>query len=401
MNNRATGFESISVKDTEQNENVRSHSLPIYASSAFEFESLEHGISIFTGETNGYVYGRYGNPTLDAVANKIALLEGYGTGVEPVAFLTPSGMSAIYLAVNASVSPGQTLLAQYNLYGGTTELLQKVVSGQGREVVFTDLRDAERLRRDLSTNNKVAAIYLETPSNPDLRCVDILQVTEIAGEFGVKTILDNTFATPYLQRGFGLDVDIVIHSTTKYLNGNGNIIGGVILGKDAEFMNSRVKDQLKLMGAMASPFDSWILNNGMKTLALRMERHCDNAEKIATVLDAHEKVSKVNYPGLTDHPDHKVAAKQMARFGGMLSFELAGGLEAGKKFMAGIEFCSLAPTLGNVDTLILHPASMSHLKVPKEIREKIGITDGLVRLSVGIETAEDIIKDLVGALDRI
>lgn len=395
------GFESFAIKENTDLSNIHSHSLPIFASSAFEFGSLEEGIAIFSGQKDGYVYGRYGNPTLDAVADKIARLEGLGTGTDPRAFLTPSGMAAIYLAVICAVDPGKKILAQYNLYGGTTELLQKVVSQQGREVVFTDLKDLNKLEEILRNEQNVAAVYLETPSNPDLSCVDIAAVSSIASRYSARTILDNTFATPYLQKGFALGADLVIHSTTKYLNGNGNIIGGVILGKDRQFMDGKVKETLKLLGSMASPFDSWVLNFGIKTLALRMEKHCDNAERLASELSQHASVSRVNYPGLESHPDHSIAQMQMKRYGGMLSFELKGGLEAGKKMMSNIRFCSFAPTLGNVDTLILHPASSSHLRVPRDIREHMGITDGLVRVSVGIETTEDILTDILTALDAV
>jgi methionine-gamma-lyase len=264
-----------------------------------------------------------------------------------------------------------------------------------------DLKQLEQLEDKLRNDASVGAIYIETPSNPDLACVDIAAITDLASKYQVKTILDNTFASPYLQQGFRLGVDIVIHSTTKYLNGHGNMIGGVIIGRDREFMEGKVKEHVKLLGTMASPFDSWILNNGLKTLSLRMERHCDNAEKIARFLEDHPKISRVNYPGLTSHPDHSIALKQMKKAGGMLSFEVKGGLDAGKRMMSNIQFCSFAPTLGNVDTLILHPASMSHLRVAKEIRERIGITDGLIRLSVGIETVEDIISDLSQSLDKV
>lgn len=395
------GFESFAIKETADLSNIHSHSLPIFTSSAFEFENLDEGISIFSGQKEGYVYGRYGNPTLDAVAEKIATLEGLGTGEHPKAFLTSSGMSAIYLAIICSVDPGKKVLAQYNLYGGTTELLQKVIANQGREVIFTDLKNLDRLEDSLKSDGDISAVYLETPSNPDLSCVDIAAVSSIAKKYDTRVILDNTFATPYLQKGFALGADLVIHSTTKYLNGNGNIIGGIILGKDPEFMGTKVKETYKLLGSMASPFDSWVLNFGIKTLALRMEKHCDNAERLSLELQRHPTVRKVNYPGLESHPDHQIAKKQMARFSGMLSFELKDGLEAGRKMMSEIRFCSFAPTLGNVDTLILHPASSSHLRVPRDIREHMGITDGLVRISVGIETIDDILDDIITALDKV
>ncbi len=231
-----------------------------------------------------------------------------------------------------------------------------------------------------------------------MACVDIKALSKIAKKRNVKTIIDNTFPTPYLQQPFKFGVDFIIHSTTKYLNGHGNSIAGIIIGRDKELMEQKVWQTFKLIGTNVSPFEAWILGNGLKTLEVRMDRHCLNAQKIAEFLEKNKKVKKVNYNGLISHPDHDLAKKQMNNFGGMLSFELKGGLKSGIKFMNKIQFCSLAPTLGDVDTLILHPASSSHINVDKKLREKNGITDGLIRLSVGIESVEDIINDLEQAM---
>jgi methionine-gamma-lyase len=372
--------------------------VPIYASSAFEFDSIEQGISIFSGEKTGYVYGRYGNPNSDSVAQKISKLETFSTSLEANAVLTSSGMNAIYLALFSILSENGVLIAQENLYGGTTELLQKVVENQGHRVIYTDLRNPEQLETLFRQNDSVKAVYFETPTNPDLSITDIQQVTDIAHSHGAKVILDNTFATPYLQQGFLYGVDVVVHSTTKYLNGHGNMIGGILLGSDTEFIETKVKEHHKFIGGYASPFDVWLLNNGLKTLGLRMDKHCDNAEVVADWLNQHEKVRLVNYPGLVNNKYYLIAKKQMKRFGGMLSFDLDGGIQEAKTFMSKLNFCSLTPTLGNVDTLVLHPATSSHIKVDKNKREKFGVTDSLIRISVGIESLDDILTDLEEAL---
>jgi methionine-gamma-lyase len=242
-------------------------------------------------------------------------------------------------------------------------------------------------------------IYFETPANPTLACVDIAALVDLGKRYHCQITADNTFSSPYVQQPFAFGVDFVVHSTTKYINGHGNSTGGAIIGKKDQPGKDEIFSGLKLLGGNSNAWDAWLINNGMKTLELRMERHCANALKIAEFLSDHNQVEQVNYPGLTSHPDHALAKRQMRAFGGMLSFELAGGLEAGKAFMNRLEFCKLAPTMGDVDTLVLHPASMSHLRVPKEVRLANQITDGLVRLSVGIENVEDIIADLDQAIN--
>ena len=269
----------------------------------------------------------------------------------------------------------------------------------GIETIFTNLRDVNKIEEIVKNDSSIKLLYFETPANPTMACVDLEALAAIAHKYGRKCAVDNTFCTPYLQQPFRWGVDYVIHSTTKYLNGHGNSIAGVILGTDLDFIQKTVWQKLKLAGTNCNAFDAWLINNGLKTLELRMDRHSTNAMTIATFLDKHPKVARVNYNGLTSHPDHQLAKKQMRDFGGMMSFELADGYQAGIDFMNKIQFCVLAPTLGDVDTLILHPASSSHLNVAKEVRERNGITDGLVRLSVGIENVEDIINDLSQAME--
>ena len=392
-------IDSLTVKERPDNRTTAPHVLPIYATSSFAFEDINQGIEIFKNIESGHVYSRYANPTVDTVAAKIADLETHGLGLEASAVMTSSGMSAISTLLLGVLKAGDKILTQGNLYGGTTELLTAVFGQFGVETVLADLRDLNRVEDFLRNDRKIKLLYCETPANPTLACVDIRALAEITHRHGALCAIDNTFSTPLLQQPFAHGVDFIIHSTTKYLNGHGNSTAGVMVGLDKKIMQQNVWRAMKLVGTNCSPFEAWLTYNGMKTLALRMERHCSNALALAEFLEKHPAVERVNYPGLPSHPDHELAKLQMrGGFGGMLSFELKGGLEAGIACMNRIKFCTLAPTLGDVDTLILHPASSSHVAVPKEVRMQNGITDGLVRVSVGIENVGDIIGDLAGAM---
>lgn len=394
-------IESICAKEAHDPRTTQPHVLPLYATSSFVFENIDEGIDIFSQKKTGHVYSRYANPTVDAVANKLAALESAGLDVEAKALLFSSGQSAVATMVMALLKTGDKILTQGNLYGGTTELFLKCFGPMGIETVMTDLHDLNRVEEMVKADPSIRLVYFESPANPTLACVDLEALAGIASRHGRWSAVDNTFATPYLQQPLRHGVDFIIHSTTKFLNGHGNSIAGALVTKHVEQlgMSGKIWQTMKLNGSNCSPWEAWLLHNGLKTLALRMDRHCDNAMQIAKFLEPNERVERVNYCGLPSHPDFAIAEKQMRAFGGMLSFELKGGLEAGVKFMNAIKFCTLAPTLGDVDTLILHPASMSHLNVAKEVRLANGITDGLIRLSVGIEHAADIVHDLQQAID--
>ncbi|MEL6987834.1 MAG: aminotransferase class I/II-fold pyridoxal phosphate-dependent enzyme, partial [Bacteroidota bacterium] len=355
------------------------------------------GIDIFTGKEKGHVYARYGNPGIEAVAQKIANLEAFGTDLNTWGMLTSSGMSAISTLLLGLAEQGDKILTQKDLYGGTSELFIKSFGKMGIEPIFIDLNADDEIEAQLEAHPEIKFIYLETPANPTLTCIDIERIAALAKSKNIISIIDNTFATPYLQQPLKYGIDFVIHSTTKYINGHGNSIAGVIIGS-GEAHYKKVWTAMKLVGTNCNAWDAWLTNNGLKTLTLRMDKHSSNALAVAQYLEKHKKVNKVNYPGLESHASHLIAKKQMSQFGGMLSFELAGGMEAGLHFMNSIEFCTLAPTLGDVDTLVLHPATSSHLNVDKQVRESAGITDGLIRLSVGIENVEDIISDLEKAI---
>lgn len=377
------------------------HILPIHASSSFRFDSVEASIEVFTGKKEGYVYGRYGNPTIKAVESKLATLEGYDLEEPCRALLTSSGMSAIHTLLLSQLRPGDAVLTQGNLYGGTTELLLKTFGSLDIETIMVDLSNAESVRSALIGHNNIKCLYLETPTNPTLDCIDIKTIASIAKENGCLVAVDNTFATPYLQRPLTLGADFVIHSTTKYLNGHGNGIAGVIIGRSSEVLWPIIWQNMKLAGTNCNPFDAWLVHNGLKTLPLRMDRQCQNAKALAQFLDHHPSVAKVNYPGLATHASHQIAKDQMTDFGAMLSFEVKGEEKEALAVMNGLDIASIAPTLGDVDTLVLHPWTSSHLNVDNDVCLKNGITPNLIRVSVGIEDQDDLVQDFRQAIEKV
>ncbi len=290
------------------------------------------------------------------------------------------------------------MLTAGNIYGGTTELLLKVLQPLGIQIETIKINDLAKVEQALYNDPAIKMIYFETPANPTLACVDMKAVSDLAKDYKKWVVVDNTFCTPYLQQPLRFGVDFIVHSTTKYLNGHGNSIAGALVGKDMDLMQGRIFQTMKLLGTNCNSWDAWLTYNGMKTLELRMQRHSSNALQIARFLKTHEAVAQVNYTGLESHPDYELAKKQMRMHGGMLSFELKGGLAAGEEFIDRLKFCTIAPTLGDVDTLVMHPATMSHINIPREIRYENDITDGLIRLSIGIENVDDILVDLIQAL---
>lgn len=391
---------SYCVKGGKRNESTKAHQLPLYLSSSFVMEGSQEAVDIFTGQKKGHVYSRYGNPTIDTVANKIAYLEGYDLKGETYGFLTSSGMSAITTLMMSTLQSGDAVLTQGNLYGGSTELLNKILSKMGVDTIFTNLQDLNAVEDIIKENGNIRLLYFETPANPTMACIDIEAINIVASRYDVPTAIDNTFCTPYLQRPLSMGTDYVIHSTTKYLNGHGNSIAGAIITANYE-ASRKIWETLKLNGSTCNPFDAWLLSNGMKTLAIRMDKHSSNAQSIAEYLSQHNKVTHVNYNGLPDHQDHEIAKKQMSQFGGMLSFTVVGGQAEALATIDRLQYCTHAPTLGDVDTLVLHPATSSHLNVDHSIREKNGITDAMVRVSVGIEDVDDLIADFEQALSQL
>lgn len=400
------GFHSICVKDPVI-DGLSSHIPPIYATSTFTYENLDAAFEFFrSGGKNKdvYTYSRLGNPTVRFVGDKIAALEACevkdpdGNPVQAYGMLFASGMAAIASAIMANVSAGDKILTQGNLYGTTNELMVSLLKDFGVETVYADLKDLEHVEDAIINDEKIRLLYIETPANPTLACYDLDGLAAIAQNQGIKTMVDNTFATPYVQQPLKFGIDFVVHSSTKFLNGHGTGTSGVVVGRDPEFMQRKVYGIQKMIGGICSPFEAFLLNNGVKTLPLRVEQHQKNAAALAAFLRSHPKVQRVNFLGLEEHPDHLLSKAQMNGPCGMLSFELKGGLQAGMQFMRGIQFCTLTASLGTADTLVTHPASTSHVNVPPEQRLSFGISDGLIRVSVGLEDSEDILADFSRAL---
>jgi len=357
---------------------------PIYQTATYVLEEV--------GKTKGFDYTRSSNPTRSVLEDNLAALEGGKYGV-----CYASGMSAVD-AVFRMFKAGDHFVMSDDVYGGVTRLCNQILTKYGMTFTYVNTSDISNIEPAIQENTKM--IWLETPTNPLLKVTDLEAVAQIGKKHNILTGVDNTFATPYLMRPLEMGIDIVLHSTTKYLSGHNQIIGGAVVTSD-----DHVYDELKLvqrsLGAIPSPFDCWLALSGIKTLPLRMDKHSENGMAVARFLEAHPKVSKVNYPGLESHLNHEVAKRQMKSFSGMISFELNGGIEAGKTLMNSVKMCYLAESLGAVETMVTHPASMTHAAVPREDRYARGLTDSLVRISVGIEAIEDIIADLEQALEKV
>lgn len=368
---------------------------PIYKTSTFVFDSAEQGGRRFALEEGGYIYSRLGNPTNSQLEEKVAILEGAEACVS-----TASGIGAITSALWTALKAGDHVVASKTLYGCTYAMFNHGMSRYGVEVTFVDASNLDEVKAAMKANTKV--VYLETPANPDLKLIDIKAVSEIAHTVeGCIVMVDNTFCTPYIQRPIEHGADVVVHSATKYLNGHGDVLAGFVAGK-LDFINQvRLFGIKDMTGSVLSSFDAYLVIRGMKTLQVRMDRHCKNAMEVAKFLEGHANVEKVNYPGLESFPQYDLAKRQMDQPGGMIAFEVKGGLEAGKKFLNSLELCVLAVSLGDCETLIQHPASMTHSPYTPEERAEAGISEGLIRISVGLEDAEDIIADLKQGLDRL
>lgn len=356
-------------------------SFPIYQTSTYE--QIEPGVS------KGFTYGRTDNPTRTALEKALSALEEGNFGL-----CFSSGLSAANTIMNI-LSTGSHVIAVDDLYGGTYRLFTKLYSKFGIEFTFLDLGDPENIRKAVKKETKI--LWLESPTNPLLKIVDIEKCAKIAKEYNILVVVDNTFATPYLQKPLKLGADIVLHSTTKYLNGHADVIGGALV-VNSESLYQDLKFFQNAVGGVPSPMDCFLILRGLKTLPLRMERHCENARKIAKFLTSHPKVKKVYYPGLGEHKGHEIAKRQMKDFGGMISFELDTDLKGVKRFFSHLKIITLAESLGAVKSLICHPVTMTHASVDPEIRKKRGITESLIRLSVGIENCDDLIEDLENAL---
>lgn len=366
---------------------------PIYQTSTFKFRSAQHGADLFAGKEKGYIYTRMLNPTVEAMENAIADLEGGHKALG-----CASGMAATHTIFASLLSSGDHVVCSAAVYGPTTTLLNTIMKKFGVETTLVDTSDIEQVADAMQPNTKL--VFVETPGNPTLCISDLKKISALAHQQDAVVVVDNTFMSPALQNPLALGADVVMHSLTKFLNGHADVVGGVVVVKD-ESTYQLFRKTLNQTGGVIDPFNAFLVHRGLKTLAVRMEKHCENAQKIAEFLEDHPLVKNVRYPGLKNHPQYQLGLTQHKGPGGMITFEVEGGLEAGKVLMNSVELCQLAVSLGGVESLIQHPASMTHFSMGKEAREAAGITDGLVRLSVGIENADDLIADLDQALEKV
>jgi methionine-gamma-lyase len=408
------GFSTITNHAQEGDNPYHAHISPIFMTSTFSFPDVQTGADIMSGAQDGFFYTRLDNPNARQLAVKYALMEGLDLlkGQPEVApdevvrgRVFSSGMAAISSAILGRVRAGDTIITQKPLYSNAFRFLSEWAPMFGIKVVWVDSTEVDSWGAAFEANPGAVLAYTESPTNPTMEIVDLQAVAEIAHSFNAWAMVDNTFSTPYSVRPLSMGYDVVVHSTTKYLTGHGLIIGGAVISTHLEYFEPQANQlflMAKLLGGSPSPFDAWLANIGLKTFELRMQRHFDNAMQIARWLAKHPKIARVNYPGLETHPGHALAKRQMHNgYGGMISFELKGGYDAGVRLMESLRVITLAISLGNVDSLIQHPASMTHGPVPREERLKTGLTDGLVRFSVGIENCEDLIADLDQALEVV
>jgi methionine-gamma-lyase len=393
MDTKHSGFETKMIHAGVPKDPYGSAVVPIYQTSTFSFESAQNGADRFAGRAEGYIYTRIGNPTIRALERNVAELEN---GADAVA--TASGMGAVSVVYMALLGQGAHLVSTGSVYGPSRGLIEKHFSRFGVEFSYVDTSDLANVRAALRPNTKI--VYLESPSNPAMLVSDIRAISELAHQHGCLVVVDNTFASPYLQKPLDLGADVVLHSVTKFLGGHADVVGGVIVAK-APDIAKQLRTMMVTLGCNMDPHQAFLVSRGIKTLSLRVERAQENAMRIACWLEGHPKVKWVRYVGLESHPQHELVKRQMSGFGSMISFELQGGFEAGRRLMDSVHLATLAVSLGGVESLIEHPASMTHAGMSEADRLEGGITAGLVRYSVGVESVEDLLADLKQALDRI
>ena len=393
MNTKNKGFNTKLVHAGAYEDVFGSAVTPIYQTSTFAFKNAQHGADCFAGKSDGYIYTRIGNPTINAFEEAMAELENGFGGVA-----TSSGMAAVSSVYFALLGAGKHIVCSGSVYGPSRGVLERDFSRFGVEMTFVDTSDLAQIENAIQDNTTV--LYIETPTNPTMQLTDLKAASELAHKHGITVVVDNTFSSPYLQNPLNLGCDVVLHSVTKYINGHADIVGGVIVAKEEE-MYKKIRGSMVYLGGNMDPHQAFLTHRGLKTLSIRMEKAEENAMKVAEYLENHPKVEWILYPGLKSHPQHELAKTQMKGFSSMISFGLKGGLDAGKVVMDNVHLALLAVSLGGVESLIQHPASMTHAGMTKEAREAADITDGLVRFSVGIENVEDIIEDLDQALAKV
>ncbi|MFO7978168.1 MAG: PLP-dependent aspartate aminotransferase family protein [Bacteroidales bacterium] len=393
MDTKNLGFDSKLIHAGMFEDQFGSATVPIYQTSTFKFQDADHGAACFSGESAGYIYTRINNPTIDALEKLIAELEN---GYKAIA--VSSGMGAVNTIYMGLLKQGDHMISTDAVYGPSRVVMEKHYSKFGIESSYVDTTDVANIEKAIRPNTRM--IFIETPANPTMGITDLEKVVAIARKHNLITVADNTFSSPYLQKPLDYGFDVVFHSVTKFINGHADIVGGVIITREKE-MNDLLRPMMISLGCNMDPHQAYLVIRGLKTLSIRIQRAQENAIKIAQYLEKHPMIEWVKYPGLASHPQYELAAKQMDGPGSMISFEVKGGLQAGKILMNNVRLCILAVSLGGVETLIQHPASMTHSKMEPAARQGAGITDGLVRFSTGIENVEDIIADLDQALNQI
>jgi methionine-gamma-lyase len=393
MDTRNMGFDTKMVHAGMPDDQYGSAVTPIYQTSTFAFDNAQNGADRFAGRAEGFIYTRIGNPTIRALERNVAELENGFDGIA-----TASGMGAVTVCYMALLSQGAHIVSTGSVYGPSRALIEQQFSRFGVEHSYIDTSDLDAVRQAIRPGTKV--VYLESPSNPAMLVSDIRAVSELAHAAGALVVVDNTFASPCLQRPLDLGADIVFHSVTKFISGHADVVGGLIVARE-EAVYRRLRAMMVILGVNMDPHQAFLVSRGVKTLSLRVERAQQSAMRIARWLEAHPKVAWVRYVGLASHPQHELARRQMSGFGSMISFELKGGYEAGRRLMDNVRLATLAVSLGGVETLVEHPASMTHAGMPQADRLEGGITDGLVRYSVGIENVEDLIADLEQAIAKV
>ncbi|PSL06588.1 trans-sulfuration enzyme family protein [Cecembia rubra] len=384
-------FETEAIRLSSTKSNQREHSSPIYLTSSFTFESAEEARQMFADEIEGNIYSRYSNPNTEELIQKICAAEGSEDGIA-----TASGMAAMFGSIASLLQQGDHILASRSLFGSTHQLLTKIFPKWGITSTYGDISDISNWEKLIQHNTKM--LFIETPSNPGLEIIDLEWAGKFAAEHNLILVVDNCFATPYLQQPVKWGAHIVTHSATKYIDGQGRVLGGLILGK--QHLIDQVSYFTRHTGPSMSPFNAWILSKSMETLAIRMDRHCANALTVAEYFKEHKDLDFVKYPFLPTHPQFELAKKQMKAGGGIITLTLKGGLPRAQRFIDNLKMISITPNLGDSRSIVTHPASTTHSKLSLEERNKVGITDGLVRISVGLENQEDIIKDIEMALEK-
>ena len=393
MDTRKLGFDSKLIHSGDFHDEYGSAVTPIYQTSTFSFKSAQHGADCFSGKDKGYIYTRIGNPTINALENKLAELENGYRGVA-----LASGMAAVTTAYLTFLEQGAHMISTGAVYGPSRAVIESHFEKFGVEATFTDTSVLENIEKAIKPNTKL--LYLETPANPTIQLTDIRRASEIAHKHGIIVVVDNTFSSPYLQKPLDLGADVALHSLTKFINGHADIVGGALIAKDEEIYN-KIRKTMTYMGGNMDPHQAYLVIRGVKTLSLRIDRAQESAMKVARYLENHPKIEWIKYPGLESFEQHELAKEQMTGFGSMISFGVKGGHNAGEILMDNVHLATLAVSLGGVETLIQHPSSMTHAAVSKEDKLAAGITDGLVRFSVGIEDVNDIIADLDQALSLV